>query len=214
MRGTRAYFTINSEDTSSWIPIAFSAAQVDNISAYGITGFTIPAGVSKICLSAMVRRNTFTGNNQFSFFKNGLQLTEGAGGAGRRYRLGYLNNGSSMQTGVIDVVEGDVFSSRVFASSTPNFVGWVELRKLSRVPFSVRCPTNFRAGNASCRKVWQGSVSGTPIDPPLFGRMVGLLQRSLYRKRLRAGVPVLAYFQGSSVRSGYHHHHQWHHRRG
>lgn len=126
-KGTRAYFTISSGATSTWLQIPFSASQFDNISAYGIAGLTIPAGVTKARLRAMVRRNAYSGNNQFTFYKNGVSLTEGSGGAVEGIDSGYTNNGSTMQTGVLDVVAGDVFDLRVFASNTPNFVGWVEL---------------------------------------------------------------------------------------
>lgn len=126
-KGTRAYFAISSGATSTWIQIPFVASQFDNISAYGVAGLTIPAGVTKARLRAMVRRNAYSGNNQFIFYKNGTAMPEGSGGAVEGIDSGYTNNGSTMQTGVIDVVEGDVFDLRVFASATPNFVGWVEL---------------------------------------------------------------------------------------
>lgn len=82
--------------------------------------FTVPAGVTKIRLSASVKVDSADTieNNQFTFGKNGVtQVTSGLGNMGIA-NVGYSNPGGTLVSDVLDVVAGDYFELFYFSSGT------------------------------------------------------------------------------------------------
>lgn len=121
-RGALAYFNANkSSATLPYFP-AWDATEYDTDgfwSAANPSRLTIPAGIKKVRLSALLHPEGtgFTADNErlvWDIYKNGA-VFRGSGQSGSR--MGYYNVGITIQTAVINVVPGDYFEVR-FNSGT------------------------------------------------------------------------------------------------
>ena len=110
--------------SGSWTSVTnFDGTSIDTNSFANTTNgtFTIPAGVSKVKISTIIRvaANGNT-NNQWRLYKNGSIFTVIDGGFNIDLdgTSGYSNPGAFGQTAIISVVEGDYFNISYYVSST------------------------------------------------------------------------------------------------
>ncbi|WNL50659.1 hypothetical protein RPALISO_70 [Ruegeria phage RpAliso] len=133
----RAYWPDTSPPSSGvWNSIPFGTVAVDDLSFFDVLAnparMTIPAGVSRIRINVSLWETSTasSGSSQFRLFKNGsiMGVSDGGFNIEPDRSGGYNNSGMFGESAVLDVVEGDYFEIKQFASNTSqNSEGWAEI---------------------------------------------------------------------------------------
>mgnify|MGYP001372488671 CR=1 FL=1 len=189
--------------SGSWTSVTnFDGTSIDTNSFANTTNgtFTIPAGVSKVKISTIIRvaANGNT-NNQWRLYKNGSIFTVIDGGFNIDLdgTSGYSNPGAFGQTAIISVVEGDYFNISYYVSSTSLDVDlWYQIEviegSLLGHYFSSTNVTNannitVQANNSTDETVYPIFVDGaTGVQGPesdtglMYNPSTGILTSSVY----------------------------------
>ena len=118
---------------TTWTKPTLAAADHDTLSfSNGSSGFTIPAGVSRVRVSFSIRAASDGVSNQWAVYKNGSPLDGAAGGANVEVTEGgYNNSGIGGVSGALSVTEGDTISLHGYVATTAtNYTGWIEVEVL------------------------------------------------------------------------------------
>jgi hypothetical protein len=160
----------------SFIRATLTAAITDPYGFDGTNEFVIPAGVTKVQISGYVRPNGAS-DNQWTVRKNNAVIAMADGGIGNEVSEdAYTNGGESLQTGIIDVVQGDTFQLEYYvASTTPTWIGWIEVEAIEHTLDASSVPAILAgdAGKALIVNVTEdgfewGTVGGV-ADPATYG---------------------------------------------
>jgi hypothetical protein len=140
----------------------FGAAAPDPYGFDATNSFVIPAGVTKVRVSAFVNyvSGTFN-NNQFTIHKNGVAATIPNGQA--RIEISpdnFSNGGEHADTGVIEVIAGDTFELYTYCSSTAVTWGaWIEIEAIEHTLGSSGIP-DVGSGDAGKALVVNAAETG------------------------------------------------------
>ena len=128
-KGAQAKFayTIVSGNTWESMPLTILTDTSNFFNAANNTRYTVPAGITKIRLKAVIRADTGNFNNQWLFYKNGVMMSTDDGNAVGNIPQHYINNGDFIESAVLTVSQGDYFELRAYCVGSQHFIGWVSI---------------------------------------------------------------------------------------